>query len=147
MTSAPQMQNFHRQRGFTLLEIMLAFVIFALVFAASLQVLTGALRNTGRSEDYSQAALWAQSKMDTVGIDPVVEEGSFSGEFENDYEWQMEISVYEPPVTQEGSGVLEVDVPVELYLVELTVMWGSDNQRRQARFQTLRSAIPDRTGI
>ena len=42
---------------------MAAFVVFALIFATSLQVMSGAMRNTVKSDQYTQAALWAQSRL------------------------------------------------------------------------------------
>jgi len=58
-----------RSRGFTLLELLLAFVVFALGFATVLEILSGSMRNTVRAREYSEAALIAQSLMDTIGIE------------------------------------------------------------------------------
>ena len=57
-------------RGFTLLELLLAFVVFALSFATVLEILSGSMRNTVRARHYSEAALTAQSIMDQVGLAP-----------------------------------------------------------------------------
>ena len=51
-----------RSGGFTLLEVLLAFVIFALSFATVLEILSGSLRSTMRARDYSEAALLAQHR-------------------------------------------------------------------------------------
>ena len=52
-----------RSRGFTLLEVMLAFVIFALSFATVLEILAGSMRSVGRANDDTEVALLAQSLM------------------------------------------------------------------------------------
>ncbi len=126
-----------RQSGFTLLEVMAAFVVFALVFATSLQVLSGAMRNTSRAEQFTKAALLAQSRMDLVGIDPPVEAGNWSGDFDDEYSWEIDITLWE--VESEGS---RVEIPtIDLFQVNLTVLWGEAiGQPRQAVFKTLRSA-------
>lgn len=126
-----------RQSGFTLLEVMAAFVVFALVFATSLQVLSGAMRNTSRAEQFTKAALLAQSRMDLVGIDPPVEAGNWSGTFDDQYAWEIDIVPFEADI--EGS-LVEI-ATIELFQVNLTVLWGEAiGQPRRAVFQTLRSA-------
>lgn len=133
----------NRQRGMTLLEVMVAFVIFGLIFATVLQILSGSLRNTQRSAEYTQAALWAQSRLDAIGIDPPLEEGSYDGEFDDDYRWELSIQPYEFNDAEAAVNVEEF--PVELFYVELLVTWGEQKGLpRQARFSTLRSAVPQR---
>ena len=138
-----------RQHGFTLLEVLAAFVIFALVFATSLQILSGSLRNTQRSADYTLAALWAQSHMDGLGLDPPLEEGSYSGEFDGGYRWEMEVSRHEPEPVETAQGefaaieITDAEVPVDLYLIELDVLWGDPPRERRAQFRTLRSVTPE----
>ncbi len=126
-----------RQSGFTLLEVMAAFVVFALIFATALQVMSGAMRNTVKSDQYTQAALWAQSRMDLVGIDPPVEDGSWSGEFDDEYSWEITIVPWE----SESDTYVAEEFLVDLYEVILTVNWGENQGTpKQAKFRTLRSA-------
>ncbi|MEO8010325.1 MAG: type II secretion system protein, partial [Dokdonella sp.] len=58
----------NRAKGFTLIEMIAAFVIFALAMASLMQILTMSLNGTRRSLDETRAALWAQSLLDKVGI-------------------------------------------------------------------------------
>ena len=62
------------QQGFTMIEILAAFSVFVLAFAMALQILSGSISNTRRSAEYTQAALWAQSIMETVGMERPVED-------------------------------------------------------------------------
>jgi general secretion pathway protein I len=130
-----------QQGGFTLLEVLVAFVIFALVFATTLQILSGSLRNVKRSAEYTQAALWAQSRLDAVGIDPPLESGQYQGEFDHDYSWELEIVPYE---FNDDSGLILEEFPIDLFYVELRVHWGQEPRRLQAVFKTLRTAVPQR---
>ena len=143
MAQQPDKQHINRrqQGGFTLLEVMVAFVIFALVFATTLQILSGSMRNIKRSAEYTQAALWAQSRMDAVGIDPPLENGDYQGEFDDDYSWELEIVPYE---FDDGSDFVVDEFPVDLFYVELRVQWGQEPRRLQAVFKTLRTAVPQR---
>ena len=133
--------SIRRQGGFTLLEVMVAFVIFALVFATTLQILSGSMRNVKRSAEYTQAALWAQSRMDAVGIDPPLESGEYHGEFDDDYSWELEIFPYE---FDEDTDFVVEEFPIDLFYVELRVHWGQEPRRLQAVFKTLRAAVPQR---
>ncbi|MDX1568904.1 MAG: prepilin-type N-terminal cleavage/methylation domain-containing protein [Xanthomonadales bacterium] len=134
------------QRGFTLLEILAAFVIFALVFATTLQVLSGSLRNTRQSAEYTEAALRAQSVMDSVGVEPLLEVGTYEGELENGYRWEMEISQYDiqSEPTPDGRTYANLfEVPIDLYEVQLTLTWGDPDRPRGAVFRTLRSVTAE----
>ncbi len=136
------MRTRRANQGFTLLEVLAAFVVFALLFTAALRIMSASTRNIVRSSDYTQAALWAQTRMDSVGIDPPIEEGSWDGVFNDQYRWTLEIQPYQ--LLDQASADLE-NFPVDLYYVELAVIWGEDRQRR-AIFKTLRSATPVRGG-
>ena len=95
--------GFRRQRGFSLIEVIAAFLIFALGFGVLLEILTGSLRIAHRSENYTQATLWAESLLDQVGVGEILEEGEESGSFNEDYRWSMVITQVDPP--EAGMGV------------------------------------------
>lgn len=130
------------QRGFTLLEVVVAFTIFALAFATVLQVTSGSVRNTARSREFTEAALWAQSRMASIGIDEPLQEGSRRGEFNDRYRWELDIRPYS--VQQGDENISEESIPLELYRVALTVRWGGTAQPREATFETLRAVPRDR---
>src|SRR5690625_7652918 len=72
-----------RHSGFTLIEIMVSLMVFALLFAVVLQILSTSVGNTRRSVDFTQAALWAQSRLDILGVVDIIEPGTTSGRFED----------------------------------------------------------------
>jgi general secretion pathway protein I len=69
----------HAERGFTLLEVIVAVVIAALCLAALSQVFATGVRAAGTSSDYMQAMTLAQSKLAGVGVDKPATDGSESG--------------------------------------------------------------------
>ena len=129
-----------QQGGFTLLEVLVAFIVFVMIFGAVLDALGMAMRNTRRSAEVSEAALWAQSKLDAVGTVDELEEGSDSGEFNRIYSWQLDVSKQE---VERADGVSPDSFPVELYRVELVVSWGNRDRRTEQRFVTLRSKLKE----
>jgi general secretion pathway protein I len=127
-----------RAGGFTLLEVLAAFVVFVLVFGGILETLSMAGRNSRRSADITTAAQWAQSKLDAVGIDPPLEAGSEGGRFDDRYSYRLEISVFEPPVLEDAA---QPAVAVDMFRIELVVSWSDGYREREQRFVTVRSKL------
>lgn len=130
-----------RQRGFTLIEILAAFVVFALAFGAVMQALSGSIRNTVQSRGYTQAALMARSKMDTLGVTEAIEPGGDRGELAEGYRYDLEIREWEPPEEAGPDG--NIQPRVVLYRVHMTVEWGEAPSVRRAEFTTLRAVQPE----
>ncbi len=124
------------QRGFTLIEVMAAFAIFAVLFGVMLQILSTSISNTRRSGDFTQAALLAQSQLDMVGIEELPQPGQSSGRYNDEYSWEL---IIEPYQIADDRGVAYEDLPIDLYYVGLTVYWGEGRGERSALFETLRS--------
>jgi general secretion pathway protein I len=165
----------HRQAGFSLIEMVAAFLVFAIGIGVLMQVLATSMHNTRLSSDYTMAALWAESKLDTVGVGVQIEPGNSNGRFDDNYSWQLDIqqvdptSVEPPPqqyapgagntATQNpglqqrttsgagNGGALQVS-PFDLYQIDLTVYWGGrfGSTSHSARFSTLRTMNPDPNG-
>ena len=112
-----------RQSGFTLLEVLVAFVLAAIGIVALLQAFAGGLRNLGKMDEYVQAALVAESRLAEVGILYPVAPGEMEGlEEGRKYRWHVTITPFEDP---EGLAVPQ-DAAQEgapLYLVEVDVSW------------------------
>ena len=159
----------HRQAGFSLIEMVAAFLVFAIGIGILMQILTTSIHNTRQSSAYTMAALWAESKLDIVGVGAPIEAGSTNGRFDDDYSWQLDIQQVdpqsvEPPPQQYANagnptgqnpnnsltagagnpGALQV-APFDLYQLDLTVFWGGrfGSQQHSARFSTLRTVNPD----
>ena len=123
-----------RAGGFTLIEVVLALSVFALGFGLILETLGGASRNVRVAGDIGKVALYAQNKLDLVGIDTPLKKGSTSGKFDDVYSYEMTIT----PAIPEDSTVPE-SAPVKLFRVDLAVSWGRGANLRTERFSTLRS--------
>lgn len=133
-----------RQRGFTLIEAIAAFVLLAMFLGVLLSALGTSMRQTMRAEQESLAAEWAQSKLDLVGIGEKLETGSTRGEFDDDYRWEMEVTEYEPPREEPLEVPLDpASLGMNLYRVDLTVAWGRGQQEHTAKFTTLLAYSPD----
>ncbi|NNL94973.1 MAG: type II secretion system protein [Xanthomonadales bacterium] len=131
----------NRSGGFTLLEVLLAFVIFALSFALVLEILGGSMRSTVRARHYTEAALLAQSLMDMVGSEIPLIEGAMAGDSPGGYEWSMSISAFQPEAGQERLLELSELSGTLLFWVDLDVSWGSEPRARTVQFSTVKSIL------
>lgn len=126
------------QRGFTLLEVLVAFTLLALFFGALFQVFAAGLTLTRSGESQSLAVLLAKSKMAEIGADQSFGPGSHSGAFDLNeskgprYRWRAELVRYsEDELGRADGGEL---VP---YRVDLEVTWTVDGGKRSFDLSSL----------
>jgi general secretion pathway protein I len=136
--------SLRRARGFTLIEIVVAFAILAVGLGLAMQIATSAMRNTRLAAQRTEAALYAKSLLDTLGVGERLEEGADSGEFGEDYRWDLSVTPFE--IESSVPGLDPAIAPVELYRLELVVTWGKRPREHEARFVTLRALTPDAGG-
>jgi len=130
--------------GFTLLEVLLAFVVFALSFTMVLQILSGSMRNTMRAREYTEAALVAQSVMDQLGLELPIEQGvNYFGE-SGDYQWEIDIGLYEDAAESAHSIELGELSGIELLQIDLVISWGEPPREKSNYFSTVRAMLVNR---
>lgn len=131
-------------RGFTLLELLLAFVVFALSFATVLEILSGSMRNTVRARHYTEAALTAQSVMDQVGLTIPLEAGFNAEGQAGDYGWSIQIYEYADSGENPYSIELGELTGISLLGIDLDITWGEPPRDRSSRFATIRAVLANR---
>ena len=136
-----------RRQGFTLLEVMLAFVLLAAAMGVLIAMLSNGLRQVRQAQAETEESLHAQSLLDQIGALEPIEPGRRDGEFDRGrYRYSLDISQAEDPapvaqtplLNEPASGVI---VPL-LYRIELRVRWGAEEPRQQLRFVSLRARMP-----
>lgn len=129
-------------RGFTLLEALLALSIFALSFALVLDSLGRGLRNARTAADLTQAALWAQNLLDSLGVTEKLEPGSSSGRFDARFRYDLRIDKYEPV---DSPTKPDANFAVQMLRVDLLVLWNNETGQRSERFTTIKSRLREGT--
>src|ERR1700733_10199668 len=118
-----------RQRGFTLLEVMVALVIFGLGVAALSGWLGDGVRGASLADRERLAATAARSLLAELGRSRPLADGTTEGDFTDGMHWRLVVD----PV--EGS---QADHPVlQGHAVTLTVSWLRDGRRESEDFHTL----------
>lgn len=130
------------QRGYTLLEVIVAFAVLALALTLLLGTLSGAARQVRWSADAGRAALHAQSLLDQTGVGEALQPGSRSGVFEDGrYRWTLQVAPYVDR-SRPSPVAIEPGAPRLLNLA-LSVEWGDAGPRQRLRLQSLRLSAPD----
>lgn len=118
-------------RGFTLIEVIVAFAVLALALAIVLGTLSNASRQVRWSDDAGRAALHAQSLLDDTGVAETLVPGRSDGVFEDGrYRWTLDVAPWREPLAQAPQPV-DPAAPRLLRLV-LDVYWGDGRAARVA---------------
>jgi general secretion pathway protein I len=129
-------------RGFSLLEVLVAFAILALLGGVLFQIFGGALNNASVGEGYSRALLIAETHLATLGVDSALREGTDSGtEAEGRFNWTVTVSPYVAPAAASpapGMDPASVTLPTKLVQVDSSVTWGESDAKRSVTLTTLR---------
>ena len=120
-----------RQRGFTLLEVLVATTIMAVAIVGLVSMLSNTLRNAARLTDYDRATILAKRKMDELLLDRQIPrytpvQGSWPAEATGSVPvgWRAVVTPFDlPPGFGPGTPILD--------RVELNVFWrdGADRER------------------
>lgn len=135
-----------RQRGFTLLEVMIAAAIMAVGIVGALELFSGSLNLAGNADRQSQATVLARALIDEEMWRDVLENNERSGT-EGQFSW----SVVTQPVDREligraerESGNLRDPFAMGLWLIEAEVRWNSPSGEKSLLLQTARlGEIPE----
>lgn len=126
-----------RARGYTLIEVLVAFSVLALALALLLGILSGAMRQVRWSADAGRAALHAQSLIAQAGVGEVLAPGRREGELEaGRYRWSLEVEPWTDPALPAAVAVDPFGArPMAL---RLRVEWGEGGAAQRLELQSLR---------
>ena len=128
------------QRGFTLIEVVVAFVLLALVLSVSLEIFSAGMARAGDLDDRARALVVAQSRMAFAGAEEAQKEGVTSGETE-DRRFQWTVTVRRADDMAAGADGKAASGAYALYRVDVHVGWrGGDTRERSLDLSTLSTA-------
>lgn len=121
------------QRGFTLIEVLVAFAVLAMLLGAIYQTFSSGLNASARAERRAVAALHAQSVLAALGSGEPISQGEATGELDGGYRWQTSVRLLESAGETARLDAFEVIV---------TVSWEASLGRQgSVSLNTLRLAV------
>jgi general secretion pathway protein I len=128
--------------GFSLLEVLVAFIILALVGTALFELFGGALNNASAADEYSRAALFGESRLTAAAVETPLREGGDQGVSEDGkFAWATRIEPYVAPGTTADEDRLGQLAAVRLWRISVIVSWpGTLGNQRSVSLATVRLA-------
>jgi general secretion pathway protein I len=123
-----------RSRGFTLIEVVVAFVLLAAVLVTGFEIFSIGLRRAGDLDDQARALVIAQSKLAAAGVEEQLKEGQVQGE-EGRFHWMVAVSRSDEGAAAPGQ---PANSAYQLFRVDVRVEWtGGDSRARALALATL----------
>jgi general secretion pathway protein I len=125
----------NKERGFSLLEILVAFVILALSLGILLNIFSSGINNAAVAEEYTAAVQIAEALMAQTGVETPLQAGQTSGQEDKKYRWLVVVTPFNPTVAKLNTEA----ITVTLFKVKVSVNWGDANDNdRQIELTTLK---------
>ncbi len=128
------MARLREQRGFTLLETLVALSVLAISLGVIYQIFGTSLRNMQYAKEYSYAQMFAESKLSELGKGIPVREGGIEGEIDGKYYWTINV---EPQSSASGAS----QNLVQTYKVLFSIRWDSYGKQRSIDVITYKLSV------
>ncbi len=128
----------NNDKGFSLLEILVAFSILAVSLSILLQIFSTGVNTAIVAEEYTIATQIAESLMAKVGVEEAMVVGEKSGVENDKYHWQLLIED-----AQRNDQVIDQDGMIQMLDIKVNVQWGEGSNARNVELNTLKSGQID----
>jgi general secretion pathway protein I len=125
------MKTADRNRGFTLIEVLIALTLLSITVTLVIQLFSSSLRSTGSADEYVTAVKRAELRMKELLDADTLDEGSWTETTDEGY--QMKIAV---------SGTLKERTDylyVKLMRIDLSVLWKNGSKEKVWTLHTLKA--------
>jgi general secretion pathway protein I len=122
-------------RGFTLLEVLVAFIIAALALAALFEGGLGGLRASTVSSRYQEAVARAQSHLATAAVEGSLVASDRQGDEGGGFHWHVRVTETAVGAPQPGA---RPGAGAALFAVSVAESWSEDGHSRIVQLDTQR---------
>jgi general secretion pathway protein I len=122
-----------RQGGFTLLEVLIAFLIASLALGAMIGAANSALQATRTATRYQEATIRAQSKLDEAVNGGALTPGAWDGDDGSGYHWRVQVAPATTAISQSSGSSAAA---LTLYAVAVWITWQDGTRTREIRLDT-----------
>jgi len=124
--------HFQHCRGFSLLEVLVAFSILALSLGVLYQIYNKGTHATILGKEYARATIIAQSKLDAINAEESPETSNRQGTYNNKYQWEVMVQ----PLAYESESYTKL--AVTLHKIDVEVIWKSLGKQRSIKLNSLK---------
>jgi len=123
-----------KKDGFTLLEVLVAFVLLATTVTVILQLFSSNIKALSVSEDYATAVIRAESKMREILDNDQLSENVWSETSPEGYRFDITVAqAYE---------VRTKDLPLKILEIGVTMSWNKGGKNRSLTLNTMKTVKP-----
>lgn len=127
-----------RERGFTLVEVLVGFAIAAVLMVPLLRIFSGGTTMLARSSRAAEAAIWAETLLDARTGEVMLAPGTEDGVLPGGYSWRRTASLYQDA----GMSPTPLGTPLVPYDVTVSISWSERGRSRAVTLETLALAPP-----
>lgn len=135
----------HSQRGFSLLEVIVAFAILIMCVSVIMRIFAGSVSTSAITADYYRATQIAESKMAELKVFSREGEYRDSGAIDGKFRWRIDAEPYLNADRDADFAVVlgdDATTGVTLYQLNVSVVWG-ELAAREITLDTLALRIRD----
>lgn len=129
------------ERGFTLLEVLIAFSIAAAAILVIMRANVAGIDSARTAARYEEAVARARSHLANTGVAMPLVAGTSSGDDGGGFQWQIDVT----PVATTGTPPTGIGPPqsITLYEIAVHVGWRETGRLREVVLRTRRLARPE----
>ncbi len=131
------------RQGFTLIEVVVALVIFGLAFAVLARIVQTGILQSGRAEAMTTATLLARSQLARIGADVPIAPGELDGDAGDGFRWRIVIRPAALEDDQAGAADQPQRPAILPYQVAVTIAWGGGGPAETLTLTSLRLAAAE----
>ena len=136
MNNGDKFYKLNLSRGFSLIEVLVAFSIASVSLTIIFQLYASGTTSAILGNEYSHALVIAQSRMEMIGTVEDFQDYTPSGIESDKFYWDITVDEYIP------DGSIPDLLRIDLKAVSITITWDSRDQERSITLQTLKPYFP-----
>jgi general secretion pathway protein I len=130
-----------RNRGFTLIETLVAISILAISLVVILQLFSGGLKSSKLADEYTRGIFHAREKMDEILLAKELTEGVIDGKFDDGFRWRAEA------LHLDIKEAKDVKLPFRTFNINVDVMWDVGGHEKHFAISAIKIVKPSKDNL
>ena len=128
-----------KERGFTIVEVVIALAILGMGLTVIMELFSGGLRLGKTSGEYIKAVNYGRLKLEEIGLKPILEEEMEEGKFDDLFRWQVVTKRVNLLPDEQAK---DLKPPVELFHMDIQIIWKSGHKEKSIRVESYQTVKP-----